>query len=73
MAAVKTYIVKPMQEGRNPASSLFHKMSGFDTYEFRWDQSGRLRATCTLFTNAHGEQEIHWRRIGAHDDVYKRP
>jgi len=47
-------------------------MSGYNIYEFRWDSSGRFRATCTMFVNAVGEVEIEWRHIGGHE-IYQNP
>jgi hypothetical protein len=70
--AVRRYIIAPLLSGGQPPSNIFHKMSGYDIYEFRWDKSGRFRATCRLFVNTAGETEIEWRRIGGHE-IYQRP
>ena len=71
LKAVQRYIVEPLNAGNQPPSHIFHKMSGHDVYEFRWDQSGHFRATCTMFVNAVGEVEITWRRMGGHE-IYTR-
>lgn len=70
--AVRKYVIEPLLAGNRPPSSIFHKMGGYNVYEFRWDQSGRFRATCRLFTNADGEIEVEWRRIGSHE-IYQNP
>ncbi len=65
--AVRRYIINPLLAGGQPSSTIFHKMSGYNLYEFRWDKSGRFRATCSMFVNSSGEVEIEWRRIGGHE------
>lgn len=72
LAAVKRYLVTPLRQGQQPPARIFHKMSGHDQYEFRWDTSGRLRATCDMFVNEDGEVEVKWRRIGGHE-IYQNP
>ena len=72
LAAVKRYIVEPLRQGNHPPAHIFHKMSGYDVYEFRWDQSGRFRATCEMFVNEAGEIEVKWRRMGGHE-IYQNP
>ncbi len=70
--AVSRYVVKPLKNGQLPPSHIFQKMSGYNLYEFRFDRSGRLRATCEMFTNQYGETEVQWRRIGDHN-IYQNP
>jgi hypothetical protein len=70
--AVRRYIIDPLRDGKQPPSNIFHKMSGYNIYEFRWDCGGRFRATCLMFTNDAGEVEIEWRRIGSHE-IYQNP
>ena len=72
LAAVIRYIVDPLKAGQQPPSHIFHKMSGYNIYEFRWDNSGRFRATCSIFVNSANEVEIQWRRIGGHE-IYQNP
>lgn len=72
LQAVQKYIVQQLKVGKQPPSHIFHKLSGYDIYEFRWDQSGRFRATCTMTVNASGEIEVQWRRIGSHA-IYQNP
>jgi hypothetical protein len=72
-AAVQRYIVAVLNAGHLPTSTMFHKMSGYkDIWEFRWDQSGRFRATCRLFKNERGIMQVEWRRIGDHS-IYNDP
>lgn len=70
--AVRRYVINPLLAGGQPQPDVFHKMSGFDIYEFRWDRSGRYRATCKMFVNDTGTVEIEWRHIGGHE-IYQHP
>jgi hypothetical protein len=73
LAAVKQYIVNPLNAGDMPSPTLFHKMSGHkNIWEFRWDPSGRFRATCRLFKNDQGVMQVEWRRMGSHS-IYDDP
>jgi len=72
MAAVQRYVSGPLNNGQRPSSHIFHKMSGYNLDEFRWDTTGRLRATCEMFVNPAGEVEVRWRRIGDHS-MYQNP
>jgi hypothetical protein len=46
--------------GQFPPTALFHKLSGYDLYECRWDPSGRFRATCEVSTEADGTIHVKW-------------
>ena len=72
MAAVQQYIIGPLSNGQRPPAHLVKNMSGYNLYEFRWDSSGRLRATCEMFVYPVGEMEVRWRRIGDHS-IYQNP
>lgn len=72
LEAVHRYIIEPLKTGQRPPSRIFHKLSGYEAYEFRWDRSGRFRATCQMFVNAAGEVQVEWRRIGEHT-IYDDP
>lgn len=63
---------KQLSADQQPPSHIFHKMCGYNIYEFRWDNNGRFRATCSMFVNSANEVEIQWRRIGGHE-IYQNP
>ena len=72
LKAVQRYIIGPYKAGQQPPSHIFHKVSGYAIYEFRWDLSGRFRATCSMSIANSGEVLIEWRRIGGHE-IYQNP
>ncbi len=70
--AVQRDIVEPLRNGQQPDLTIFHRLSNHPQFEYRWDRSGHLRATCDMFTNDQGQVEIHWRHIGDHH-IYTTP
>jgi hypothetical protein len=72
MTAVKQHIIDLLNAGQWPNPKVFHKLSGYNLYEFRWDMAGGLRATGAITSDATGTIVVEWRRIGDHH-IYDQP